>query len=444
VFEFLQVNAGKLKVKGELIMEITQKQQSLFKNRDYLKLWMGHSISGFGSQFSMIAVPLLATIILEATAAQMGLLTSLGFLPFLVFGLFAGVWVDRINRRPILVIANLVNALTLLLIPLLYFLDSLSISILYVVQFIVGTGTVFTSITSNSYLPSLIKKEQLIDGNSKFQLSTAIARIAGNSIGGGLIYLLSAPIVILLDAITYVLSAFLLLSIKSKEPIRETRKETRNTIKEIKDGLQVVFGSPIIRTILFSSTFYNFFYSMFLPLFILFVSKDLELSATIIGVIFAMGGVGSLIGSSLAQVLGNKLGIGSLLSKVNVLTGLSIILMVGSTLFTHMMMIPIMLVAQIILSACATIYSINTVSLRTAITPNHLLGRTNASLQTISFGILAVGPLLGGGVAEFIGNESMMMICGVGIALSTVVIYISPIRTIKELPKAEEMAKQTA
>lgn len=425
-------------------MEKTQKQDSVFRNGDYMKLWMGYLISGLGSQFTMFALPLLATIILEASAAQMGLLTSLGFLPYLLFSLFAGAWTDRFRRRPILIAASLFNALSLMLIPVLYYLDTLSISALLVVQFLVGTGTVFMSIASNSYLPSIIKREQLVDGNSKIQLSNSVARLAGSGLGGGLVALLSAPFLILLDIMTYILSVFFLLSIKTKEVKRETIKDDQNIFKEISEGIKVVFKSPVIRTILFSSTWYNFFYSMFLPLFILFVSRDLGLDPTVIGIIFAMGGVGALIGSTLAKRLGNKLGIGNLISKINLLTGLSIVLMVGSTYLNIYLMVVLLLFSQIVLSACATIYSINTVSLRTAITPNHLLGRTNASLQAISFGILAIGPILGGGIAALIGNQWMILICGVGISLSALVIYLSPIRAMKEIPKGEELAKYIA
>lgn len=425
-------------------MEIAQKQASVFKNGDFLKLWMAYSVSGLGSQFTIIALPLLATVLLEATPAQMGLLTSIGYLPYLLFSLFAGVWVDRFRRKPLLITASLFNALSLLAVPVLFYNDMLSISAILVVQFLVGTGTVFMSITSSSYMPSLIKREQLVDGNSKIQLSTSFARITGNGLGGGLVALLSAPVVILLDILTYILSVFFLLTIRMKEEKREGRKEERNILKEIGEGIQVVFKSRIIRTILFSSTWYNFFYSMFLPLFILFVSSDLKLNSTLIGILFAMGGVGALFGSSLARLLSQKLGIGSLISKINLLTGLSIVLMVVSTFFKVYMMVSLLLLSQIILSACATIYSINSVSLRTAVTPNHLLGRTNASLQAISFGILAVGPLIGGGIAELIGNEWMIMVCGIGIALSTLVIYLSPIRAMKEIPKGEELAKYTA
>jgi MFS family permease len=425
-------------------MEMTQKQDSIFKNKDFTKLWMGHSISGLGSQFTMFVLPLLATIMLGASPAQMGLLTSLGFLPFLLFSLFAGVWVDRFRRRPILITASLFNALSLLAIPVLYFLDALSILALLIVQFLVGTGTVFMTIAANTYMPSLIKREQLVDGNSKIQLSNSVARIAGSGLGGGLVALLSAPVVILFDIMTYFMSIIFLLSIKTKEETREVKKSERNIFNEIGEGIKIVFNSPVIRTILFSSTWYNFFYSMFLPLFILFVGVDLKLSSTIIGVIFGMGGVGAIIGSTLAKKLVSKLGFGSLLSKINILTGVSILLMVGATFLDTIFMVALLIVAQITLSACATIYSINTVSLRTAITPNHLLGRTNASLTAISFGILAIGPILGGGIAQLIGNEMMIIICGIGIALSTVVIYFSPVRLIKEIPTGEELAKYTA
>jgi MFS family permease len=434
----------KYKLGEKLKMDTTKNHDSLFKNKDYLKLWMGQSISSFGSQFTFIAVPLLATVILGATPTQMGLLTSFGFLPFLLFSLVAGVWVDRIRRRPILITANIANALSLLTIPIFYYFDLLSISILLIIQFLVGTGSVFMSITSGSYLPSIIKKEQLIDGNSKFQLTNSLARITGSGLGGGLVALLSAPFVILLDALTYIMSALFLLSIKSKEKLIESKKEDRNIMKEIREGIQIVFGTPVIRSILFSSTCYNFFYSMFLPLFILFVSRDLQLSSTLIGIIFAMGGVGAFIGSSLAKMLGNKLGIGSLLSKINMLTGLSIIMMVASTIFETIIMVSLILFAQVILSGCATIYSINTVSLRTAITPIHLLGRTNASLQTISFGGLAIGPILGGAIAGLIGNASMIVICGIGIALSTLLIYLSPVRLIKEIPKEQDLSQKAA
>jgi MFS family permease len=425
-------------------MELTQKPASVFQNNDYLKLWMAYSISGFGSQFTIFALPLIATILLGSTPAQMGLLTSLGFLPNLLFSLFAGVWVDRFRRRPIIIAASLFNATALLAVPVLYFLDSLTITALIIVQFLVGTGTVFMTISANTYMPTLIKREQLIDGNSKIQLSTSVARIAGNGLGGSLVALLSAPVVIILDIATYLVSVIFLAAIQTKEEKRETKKEERDILKEMAEGMKAVFRSQIIRTILISSTWYNFFYSMFLPLFILYISSDLKLNPTYIGLIFAMGGVGALIGSTLAKPLSQKLGIGSLISKINILTGVSMVLMVLTTPFPIYIMLPLLLLAQILLSACATIYSINAVSLRTAVTPNHLLGRTNASLQAISFGVLALGPLIGGGIAELIGSEMMIILCGVGISLSAFVILLSPICSMKELPKGDELAKYTA
>lgn len=424
-------------------MRTPKAKHSLLQNKDFMKLWMGQSISNFGSQFTFIALPLLATIILEASPFQMGLITSLGFLPNLLFGLFAGAWVDRLKRKPILITANLVSAGLLLAIPILYFGELLNINILYVIQFMLGIGSLFSSISSSTYMPTLIKKEELLEGNSKFQFSNSVARITGSGLGGGLVQLLSAPIVILIDAITFIVSALFLSRIKSEEIVKESKKEERNMVREIREGIQIVFSSKIIRSILYSSTCYNFFYSMFLPLFILFVSKDLELNSTIIGLIFSVGGLGALIGSTVAKKAGTKLGIGRLLSLVNILTGISIIVMAISTIFTPMMTVSLLLVAQVILSACATIYSINAVSLRTAITPNHLLGRTNASMHTIGFGVLAIGPLLGGAIAELLGNGVMIFICGVGIALSTLFIQLSPIRSITEIPK-EEVIKSVA
>src|SRR5471032_693617 len=189
----------------------------LWEHRDFLKLWTGQSISEFGSQVSQLAVPWIAAVSLHASPIEFSILGMLGFLPFILFALPAGVWVDRLRRRPILIAGDLARAAILALIPILWFVDALRMWQLLVLQFVIGIFTVFFDVAYQSYLPALVDREELIDGNSKLQLTVSVAQVAGPSASGGLIAAITAPYAILLDAASFVISALFMVRIRKPE-----------------------------------------------------------------------------------------------------------------------------------------------------------------------------------------------------------------------------------
>src|SRR5438309_4311121 len=196
----------------------TERPRSLWRHRDFMRLWTGETISQLGTQVTLLALPLTAIVILRANAFQVGLLSTLEFLPFILVGLPAGVWVDRLRRRPILIAGDILRFLTLGSIPLAYKLGALHIVQLYVVAFLTGIGTVFFDVAYQSYLPSLVDRDQIVDGNSKLEISRSGAQLAGPGLAGALIQLLKAPVAILVDALSYVDSAVFVFSIRGGEP----------------------------------------------------------------------------------------------------------------------------------------------------------------------------------------------------------------------------------
>ncbi len=201
----------------------TAPRRSLFRHPDYRKLWTAATVSLFGTQVSQLAIPFIAAVVLHASPGEVGLLTTIDFLPFILFTLPAGVWVDRFPKKRILVFGDLGRAAMLISIPIAWWLGALTIWQLYIVGFVIGTMTVFFDVADQSYLPTILDREDLVDGNAKLQISQSSAQILGQPVGGGVVALLTAPVAVLIDAVSYVGSAGLILS------IRETARRAART-----------------------------------------------------------------------------------------------------------------------------------------------------------------------------------------------------------------------
>jgi len=236
----------------------------LWSNADFLKLWSGQSISEFGSQVSGLAIPWLAAVGLHASPFEFSVLGMLGFLPFILFALPAGVWVDRLRRRPILIAGDAARAVLLTYIPVAWALGILDIWQLMALQFVIGIFTVFFAVAYQSYLPQLVHRDHLIEGNSKLQLSVSVAQVAGPSMGGGLIAALTAPYAILADAVSFVVSTAFMIPIRRPEvlPERAEGAPKPKLLPELKEGLGYVVRHPHLKWIAVCTGSSNFFASI--------------------------------------------------------------------------------------------------------------------------------------------------------------------------------------
>lgn len=277
----------------------------LWRHGDFLRLWAAHTVTQLGTQVSFIAIPLAAVVVLDASSAQMGVLTAIGSIPALVLGLFAGVWVDRLRRRPILIFADVGRGVVLATIPLAALFGVLGIWHLYVVLLLVGAMTLFFDVAYRSYLPSLVRRELLVDGNSKLEVSRSAAEIVGPGLAGGLVQVFTAPLAILFDALSFLLSAAFLARIRSAEPTPESRKnqeegstaeEQGRILQEIRDGLRALTGNPTVRSLVSCTGTITFFNAVIEAVLVLYLVNTLGLSAATIGIIFSVGALASLWG----------------------------------------------------------------------------------------------------------------------------------------------------
>jgi len=359
---------------------------------------------------------LTAVLALHASAAQMGLLAAAGSAPWLVVGLPAGVWVDRLRRRPLMVAADLGRALLLFSVPLAAWRGGLHLEQLYLVQFLVGVLTVVFDVAYQSWLPSLIPSQHLVEGNSKLEMSDSVAQIAGPGLGGVLIQVLTAPVAILADALSFLVSALLLGSIRSDEaaPHRAKRGSMR---REIAEGVRLVLGNPLLRALAASSATFNLFDSVLFSVYILYMVRALGLSAGAIGLVFGLGGVGSLLGALLVGPITRRLGLGRTLTAAVILAALAELLIAaagGPALVAG----SILTGAEAIVEFGAVIFAINAVTLRQTRTPEQLRGRVNATSRFATWGVGPVGALLGGALGQAVGLRQTVLLAGLATLLA--------------------------
>ena len=406
--------------------------RGLWRHPDFLKLWAGQTVSLFGLSVTGLALPLVAVLTLDATPVQMGLLSAAGYAPFLLVGLVAGACVDRMRRRPILIAADLGRALLLASIPVAALVDALRMEQLYAVGFTVGLLTVFFDVAYQSYLPALVPRERLIEGNSKFEASHSLAQIAGPGLGGLLVQLLSAATAIALDAASYLVSAIFLAAIRTPEP-RPERHADRSLPREIGEGLRLVVGNPLMRGIAGCTATSNLFGSALTAVYVLYATRELGLGPAQLGVTFAAFGPGGLLGAVLAARLARRFGLGPALTGSLALGSLSwlVVLFAGG---------PPVLAASLLATANAlatvggTVYNVNQVSLRQAITPDRLQGRMNATMRFLVWGVIPIGALLGGVIGDALGLRAAIATGAVGTLLAPLWLLLTPVYAVRRAP----------
>lgn len=413
---------------------------SLWRHRDFMKLWIGETVSEFGSQVTQLALPLAAAVALRATPAEMGILSALQMLPFLLISLPAGVWVDRTRRRPILIAGDLVRAVTLLAVPFAGITGHLSMPLLYLVSLVAGAATVFFDVSYQSYLPALVERDHLIEGNGKMELSRSAAQFAGPGIGGFLVGLLGAAQAILFDSLSFFFSAAMLFVIRKPEPAPIPAAERRHMVHEIREGLGVVLGNAVLRAIAATTATSNLFSAISFATLILFATRELGLDAVRIGLAFALANLGAMAGALLAGRLAVRIGLGNALMAAIFIGSLANLLVPLAEPATAL---PLLFGALFFGTAGSTIYNVNQVSLRQSITPDRLQGRMNASMRFIVWGVFPIGSLVGGALGTVFGVRAGIAVGAVGGLVAVLWLVFSPVRTLRTPPPAWEAVPET-
>jgi MFS family permease len=410
-------------------------QGGLWRHRDFLKLWSAQTVSQFGTQISQVALPLVAVIELKASAFQVAALGTVEFLPFLLFTLPAGVWVDRLARRPILVIADLGRACALGSIPLAAALGHLTLAQLYVAGFVTGTLTVFFDVAYQSYLPSLVERSRLVDGNSKLEVSRSAAQIGGPAMAGVLVRAFTAPYAVLADAVSYIWSSSFVFAIRKPEVVPDRTAESPSLRRELVDGVRYVLGHRYWRGITMSTATFNFFNNVAFAILIVYLVRRLHMSPLKIGVTFALASAGALAGAFFAGRIGTRLGIGRTILLGSLVAGLPLVLV---PLAPRSLAVPFIVVAFALVEFGIVLYNVSGISLTQALTPERLLGRVNASRRFVVWGTIPLGSLVSGALASTIGLRPTMFVGAIGCTLASIPIALSPVRHVRELPTEPE------
>lgn len=403
---------------------------SLWRNRDFLLLWSAQTVSQFGSQITALALPLAAILLLGASATEVAVLAALEWMPWLLFSLPVGAWVDRVRRRPVLVAADVGRGVALVSVPAAYAAGALTLGQLYAVAFATGTLTVFFDVAYQSYLPSLVERRQLGDGNSKLEISRSGAGLAGPGLAGALIQLVQAPVAILGDAVSFLLSAGLLSRIRRPERSDEPRPATRIRT-EIVEGIRYVLADPLLRPSMAFVAVSNFFGNILWTIFLVYAVRRLEWSPGTIGLALTLGNLGFLAGAALAPRIQARVGVGPALVGAAMLCGWPLILV---PLAPPAHSVPIVVAAGAVGSFGVVVFNVVAISLFQAITPDRLLGRMNASRRFVVWGVVPLGQLTSGGLAAWIGLRPTLLVGAIGGALAFLPLVFSPVRALREVP----------
>ncbi|HEX5499875.1 MAG TPA: MFS transporter, partial [Thermomicrobiales bacterium] len=412
---------------------VAPRPSRLWRRRDFAALWAAETISQVGSQITAIALPLIAAIVLDASPMAVGLLAAAAWLPYLLFGLVAGVWADRLRRRPLMIAADLGRAATLTIVPIAAANGALGVETLVVVALVAGSLSVVFDVAYLAYLPGLVGREHLIEANGKLEASASAAQIVGPGLAGTLIGFAGAPFAVLFDAASFVVSALCIGRIRAPEPPPVPAAERLGLRTEISDGLRAVGGSPILRALAAASMTVSLAGYMFLAIYILYMARDLGLSANAIGFVLAAGGAGALLGALLAEPARRRLGIGPAILLGMFLFGATGML-VPLAVLAPRIALPLVVASEFLQWMAIVMHDVNAVSLRQGIVPDRMLGRVNGTMKFISWGLRPAGSLLGGLLGGVLGLAGTLVVSEFGMFLAFAWYLLSPIPRLRDIP----------
>jgi MFS family permease len=426
----------------ERVLPEKKPARNLWRHADFMKLWVGQTISLTGSQITLLALPLTAALVLQATPAQMGILSAVEYMPFLLFGMFAGVYLDYVKRRPVMVAADLIRAALLVIIPIIAIFHLLDIEYLYIIGFLVGICNTLYAVAYQSYVPVLVEREKLVEANSKLELSRSITEVSGPGVAGFLVQLLSGPMAIFLDVLSFLISATLTGSIRKTENVPGQKSQRKNVWQDMVEGVQVVWNDQRLRAIAACSATTNFFNYMLMTLFVLFVLRELGINAFILGLIIAASSVGGLVGALISRFVVKRLGLGPTIVVTALISGPGNML-VPLALGPQWLVITILITGRFLVGMAVTTYNVNQVSLRQSLVPERLQGRMNASMRTIVWGAIPLGSLVGGFLGGIIGLRPTLFIAAIGGGFAFLWVAFSPVRTLSSTTEQDASSGTT-
>ncbi|WP_436762331.1 MFS transporter [Streptosporangium sp. V21-05] len=399
--------------------------KSLWRVSGFRNLWAAQTVSLFGTQITLLALPLAALLLLDASAFEVSLVWAVEYVPILLVGLPAGVWLERLPRRPVLILTDLLRGVALLAVPVAVWLDVLSMPLIYAVAFAIGLGTLFFDVAQLSYLPELVEEDKLVDANGKLELSRSVAQLGGPGVGGFLVQVLSAPLALLADAITYLVSAVFLLFIKVEER-KPAPAERLGLRREIAEGIRFVFSHPLLRPLILCATLAELAFAAVLALQIVYAADELHLSAGVIGIVLAVGNAGGLVGALAAEPFSRRFGTGAAFIT-------SIVLFSGGTILLPLSTGPVVFAAGLfVIYVGAYIFNVLQVSLCQIVTPPRLLGRMNSVFRFVTWGMIPLGATVGGLLVAPLGLREVFWIAAVLTVLSMLPPLFSPVRKLRD------------
>jgi MFS family permease len=406
-------------------------RSELFGNRGFLRLWSAATVSNFGTMLHVIALPFVAVIWLDAKPADMAGLAAAGILPGVALGLVAGAWIDRLPRRPILIATDWGRALAVLSVPALAWGGWLRMEHLYAVALVTGLlGFVF-EVAHVAYLPSLVKPDQLVEANSRLKAAEAATEGGAFSLGGWLVQLVSAPAVLVLDAVSFVASALLLRGIQAPEPTRRASNEGVSLMHEVREGVVFTFRHPLLLPILGSSALGALSFRMAGVVYLLFVYAELGFPAGTLGMIFAIGAGSSFVGALVAMRAADRFGLGPAMIGGLALLGASILLLPLAP--SAGWQAALLLIAHQLGDGFDVIYEVSQTSVRQAVTPSRVLGRVNASQRFADALAMLIGVALGGILGETLGLRATLAAAGAVPLIGALWLLSSPIRRVRRI-----------
>lgn len=406
-------------------------RSSLWQHRDFMLLWIGQSVSRVGDQFAWFALPVLAVLALKPSPEEMGYLGAAETLPFLLFGLLAGVWLDRRRKRPVLIVGDLGRGVLVGAIAVLGFAGFLRMADLYVFAFAVGVLTVFFDIAYQSYVPVLVPRETLTDANSKLEMTSSMAQVGGPGVAGVIVEFLTAPAALLFDAVSFFFSAGTLIRIRHEEAV-PAGSRTSSLASDLREGLHVVLGESRLRMIAGCTGMGNFFSSAFYALFFLYMLDEIHFSTLALGLVQAIGAAGGVVGALAAGRVAQRVGVGWSIILASALSGFA---MIPVALVTGVLAFPVIAACLALDFFGILVYNINQVSFRQTIVPIRLQGRLNATMRTIVWGTLPLGALAGGFLGEIVGLQQGLFLSAVGGAFAFLWVLFSPLRDVVTMPE---------
>jgi MFS family permease len=409
----------------------------LWRHRDFLRLWAAQIVSAFGSRITRTALPVIAVLSLSGTADELALLAVLTYAPGVAVGLIAGGWVDRHRKRPILIGADLVRALAVASLPIASFVGAIRVVHVYAVAIIVGAASALFAMADGAFLPSLVSKEHVVEGNAKQQATDSMAEVAGPAVAGVLIQIFGAPLTVLIDALTYVWSAAFVGAIAKTEEVAPAQAEPLHVWSDARFGLEASFRHPIVRPLALASGAIALSGGFFSALYMLYGLSILGLEPAVIGPIVGAGGIGMLLGVAAARRVPRQLGLGRTLLMSLVLFALTTLFipLAGSQWVPAGATIPLLVAHQLLSDGALMVYTIQAISLRQTVLPTEILGRVNGALAALSGALLPVGALVAGPLAEAIGVRGALVV-GLGLGMAApVIVAFSNVARLDAMPQ---------